>query len=281
MKIILLCGNKSNQHALATKVAAQFNLVGIVKEERKEKKIVQPSDILSKILNRFLFYKIAASWHNLLSYYEKNYQEPSQVPTLVTGAINSQEVLDFIERLQPDLIMVSGTSLIKAGILELKPSKGIINLHTGLSPYVKGGPNCTNWCISNNTLHLIGNTIMWIDKGIDSGNIITSAIVPLDGRESLDTLHFKVMEHAHQIYLDALHALQYDFENCSSIKQQDIAKGALFLTKMWNFKAKLNFMLHLIGLKKRIRMAQGSERQRSLKLIDLPKRGSGSGTNGN
>jgi methionyl-tRNA formyltransferase len=279
MKIILLCGNKSNQHALAAKIAVQFNLVGIVKEERKEKKIVQAGDLLSKILNRFLFYKIASSWYNLLSYYEKNYQEPKQVSNLLTGAINSQEVLDFIKQVQPDLIMVSGTSLIKTGILELKPSKGIINLHTGLSPYVKGGPNCTNWCIANNTLHLIGNTIMWIDKGIDSGNIITSAIVPLDGTESLDTLHFKVMEHAHQLYLDALHALQYDFENCSSVKQQDIATGSLFLTKMWNFNAKLNFMLHLIGLKKRIRMAQGSERQRSLKLISLPKSRSGSDTN--
>jgi methionyl-tRNA formyltransferase len=271
MKIILLCGNKSNQHALAAKIAARFNLVGIVKEERKEKTTFQPVDLLSKILNRFLFYKIASSWHHLLSHYEKNYEEPKQVSTLVTGVINSQEVLDFIKKLEPDLVMVSGTSLIRTGILELKPSKGIINLHTGLSPYVKGGPNCTNWCIANNTLHLIGNTIMWIDKGIDSGNIITSATVPLDGTESLDVLHFKVMEHAHQLYLDVLHALQFDFENCSSVKQQDIGEGSLFLTKMWNFKAKLNFMCNLIGLKKRIRAAQGSELQRNLKLVRLRK----------
>jgi methionyl-tRNA formyltransferase len=272
MKIILLCGNKSNQHALAAKIAAQFNLAGIVKEERKEKKAIQPGDILSKILNRFLFYKIASSWFNLLSYYEENYTEPKQSLTLVTADINSQEVLDFIKQLQPDLIMVSGTSLIRTGILELKPAKGIINLHTGLSPYVKGGPNCTNWCIANNTLHLIGNTIMWIDKGIDSGNIITSATVPLDGTESLDTIHFKVMEHAHQIYLDVLHTLEHDPKNCPSVKQQDIAKGTLFLTKMWNFKAKLNFMYNLIRLKKRIRAAQGSEYQRNLKLVQLPQR---------
>lgn len=272
MKIILLCGNKSNQHALATKIAAQYNLVGIVKEDRKEKSAAPLGNILSKILNRFVFYKIASSWYNLLSYYEKNYAAPTHPLILTTANINSGEVIDFIKQLQPDLIMVSGTSLIKAGILELKPAKGIINLHTGLSPYVKGGPNCTNWCIANNTLHLIGNTIMWIDKGIDSGNIITSATVPLDGTESLDTLHFKVMEHAHQLYLDALDTLQNDFKNCPSVKQGDIAKGSLFLTRMWNFNAKLNFMRHLIGLKKRIRIAQGSELQRNLKLINLPQR---------
>jgi methionyl-tRNA formyltransferase len=272
MKIILLCGNKSNQHALAAKVAANFDLVGMVKEERKEKQQPRISDLLAKAVSRILFFKIASSWQALLSYYEKNYKEPEKVLTFITENINSGEVLNFIKRLQPDLIMVSGTSLIRAGILELKPSKGIINLHTGLSPYVKGGPNCTNWCIANNTLHLIGNTIMWIDKGIDSGNIITSDTVAFDGTESLDDIHLKVMEHAHQLYLDALDTLQNNAENCPSVKQQDIAKGALFLTKMWNFRAKLNFMVHLIGLKKRIRASQNDDQQRQLKRIYLPEK---------
>jgi methionyl-tRNA formyltransferase len=272
MKIILLCGNKSNQHALAAKVAAQFDLVGMVKEERKEKQQLRISDLLSKAVGRFLFFKIASSWQALLSYYEKNYREPEKVQSLTTENINSPVVVNFIKRLQPDLIMVSGTSLIRAGILELKPSKGIINLHTGLSPYVKGGPNCTNWCIANNTLHLIGNTIMWIDRGIDSGNIITSDTVTFDGTESLNDIHLKVMEHAHQLYLDALHALEDHAENCPSVKQQDIAKGALFLTKMWNFQAKLKFMYHLTGLKKKIRASQDSELQRQLKRIPLPEK---------
>lgn len=272
MKIILLCGNKSNQLALAAKVAEQFELVGIVKEERKEKQQLRLADLISKVVSRVLFHRIASSWQHLLTYYKKNFAEPEQLLTLTTGNINSPEVIDFINQLQPDLIMVSGTSLIRTGILDLRPPKGIINLHTGLSPYVKGGPNCTNWCIANNTLHLIGNTIMWIDKGIDSGNIITSDTVKLDGTESLDELHFKVMEHAHQLYLDALYTLQYDFKNCPSVKQQDIAKGTLFLTRMWNFEAKFKFTLHLIGLKKKIRASQNSDRQRSLKLIPLPQK---------
>jgi methionyl-tRNA formyltransferase len=272
MRIVLLCGNKSNQHALASKIAGQFDLVGIIKEERKEKQQLQIADLVSKVVSRFLFFKIASSWQTLLSYYEKNFKEPADCLTLTTGNINSPEVIDFIKQLHPDLIMISGTTLIRAGILELKPSKGIINLHTGLSPYVKGGPNCTNWCISNNTLHLIGNTIMWIDKGIDSGNIITSNTVQLDGTESLNELHFKVMEQAHQLYLDALYSLQHDFKNCPSVKQQDIAKGELFLTKMWNFKAKLKFTFNLIGLKRKIRNSQNSDLQRHLKLVHLPQK---------
>ncbi len=252
MKIILLCGNKSNQLALAVKVRKEFNLIGIVKEDKKEKRSLTLPYLVSKLADRILFFKIASSWHALLTYYQKNYKPIKDVEELTTNNINSNDVVSFIKRLQPDLVMVSGTSLIKKNILELQPPKGIINLHTGLSPYVRGGPNCTNWCIANNSLHLIGNTVMWIDKGIDSGNIITSETVPFKGNESLNGIHLQVMEHAHQLYLKTLHCIQTNYENCPSVKQTSIAKGELFLTKMWNFNAKLRFVFHLLFLKKRM-----------------------------
>lgn len=272
MKIILLCGNKSNQLALAAKVAKDFELIGIVKEERPGKAKLTATTLFSKIIDRLLFSKIAGSWYDLLSYYKKNYREPDHPAKLNTTYINAPEVVQFIERLKPDLIMVSGTSLIKKQLLELKPPKGIINLHTGLSPYVKGGPNCTNWCIANNNLHLIGNTIMWIDQGIDSGNIITSETVPYMGNESLNSLHLKVMEHAHHLYLQALHCVENNFANCPSVKQADIGKGELYLTKMWNIKAKLRFIRHCATLEKRLQAAAQLKQKTNLdlKMVKLP-----------
>ncbi|MBK8140456.1 MAG: hypothetical protein IPK57_05180 [Chitinophagaceae bacterium] len=71
-------------------------------------------------------------------------------------SINNELVAAFTREINPDLIIVSGTGLVKEPLLSLPASIGIINLHTGLSPYVKGGPNCTNWCIANNEWHLVG-----------------------------------------------------------------------------------------------------------------------------
>jgi methionyl-tRNA formyltransferase len=42
---------------------------------------------------------------------------------------------------------------------------------------------------------MIGSTVMLLDDGIDSGNIIASARTPLNGRESLLELHIKVIDH--------------------------------------------------------------------------------------
>lgn len=271
MRIVLLCANKSNQNALAAKILKDFNLAGIVIEDKKTKHPFSIPYFISKIVDRILFFKIASSWQAMLTYYKKQYAEVNQPQRFITSNINSSEVVDFIKQLKPDLIMVSGTSLIRDKILDLTPPKGIINLHTGLSPYVKGGPNCTNWCIANNTFQLIGNTIMWIDKGIDSGNIITTEKVVFNGTESLNEVHIKVMEHAHNLYIRALHAISDNIENCPSVKQSDIAKGDLYLTRMWNFKAKFKFIIHLLHLKSGLLNTQNkSNAIDTIRLVSLP-----------
>jgi methionyl-tRNA formyltransferase len=108
-------------------------------------------------------------------------------------------------------------------MLSIKPSIGILNLHTGLSPYVKGGPNSTNWCIANNELYLIGNTIMWIDEGIDPGNIVTTEITEFTGDERLTDVHIKVMDHGHNLYLKAIDNLAQG--RPSSVDQKTIVKA--------------------------------------------------------
>lgn len=271
MRIVLLCGNQSNQHALALKVSKKFELVGMVLESKETKKVVTLPLLISKLMDRIFFRAIASSWNAMLAYYGNDSKEINKINSITSKNINSKEALDFIIQMQPDLIMVSGTSLIKEGILNLKPAKGIINLHTGLSPYVKGGPNCTNWCISNNTMHLVGNTIMWLDKGIDSGNIITSKIVQLNGNETLNQLHIKVMEDAHILYLEAIQCIKKNHMNCPSVKQSEIVEGKLYLTKMWNFNAKRKFILNIVwgNHKKSIGKKSYSTLTKQVKVVNL------------
>src|SRR5690606_12059731 len=116
----------------------------------------------------------------------------------------------------------------KDKLLKIEVSKGIMNLHTGLSPYVKGGPNCTNWCIANNEWHLIGNTIMWINEGIDTGNIITSESLDITQCTSLSEVHKIVMEHAHDLYLRAVNFVLYNDPPYISVPQSELGAGSLY-----------------------------------------------------
>jgi methionyl-tRNA formyltransferase len=271
VKIVLLCSGQHNQVALANKVTAGFNLAGIIIEQPLAKKVAAFSlaQLLEKLLDRTFFISLHRTWFNLLDAFKKEYPAFPDTQKITVQSINSEVSVDFIKRLQPDLIMVSGTSIVKTNILELPIPKGIINLHTGLSPYIKGGPNCTNWCLAEEKFHLIGNTIMWIDAGIDSGDIITTESTPLNGRETLFQLHMKVMNHAHDLYLKALKKIQEDHAHCPRVKQESIARGTTYYSRQWNRKKKRRLLKNLKKLPAYFQSAKYATDSSKIKTVPL------------
>lgn len=270
MKIVLLCGNQPNHLALAHKVAAKHELIGIILEEKKSTGITV-FNLIPRVIDKLFFRKINEAWNKLMAYYQPNYSGFPKTEIFKTSSINSQRVIEIIEQLKPDLIMVSGTSLIRKPLIEMKFPKGIVNLHTGISPYVKGGPNCTNWCLANDEFYLIGNTIMWLDSGIDSGNLIATKTVDFSGNESLYQIHYKVMEDAHQLYLKVINQLKEDSTKCPSVKQNDITKGNLYLSKMWNFSKKKALIKNMNNgrFQKVIHSSEYIEKKNNLKLVNF------------
>jgi methionyl-tRNA formyltransferase len=85
---------------------------------------------------------------------------------------------------------------------------------------------------------MIGNTIMWIDKGIDTGNIITTECTSFNGTESLLDVHTKVMEHGHDLYVRAVEQLIAGKR--PNVKQGDIAAGTTYYTRQWTLKERFN-----------------------------------------
>lgn len=85
--------------------------------------------------------------------------------------VNLPYVYDAVKKFNPDLMLVFGSSIIKNPLLELLPSGRFLNLHLGLSPYYRGsGTNF--WPFVNNELEFIGSTILYLDSGIDTGDIV-------------------------------------------------------------------------------------------------------------
>ncbi len=84
--------------------------------------------------------------------------------------LSTNNCLKEINLLNPDLIVVFGTSLLKGDILN-DYAKRIINVHLGLSPYYRGSGS-NYFPFVNNEPEYVGATFMFLDKGIDTGNII-------------------------------------------------------------------------------------------------------------
>lgn len=84
--------------------------------------------------------------------------------------VNHPGMLALARELEPDLLCVFGTSLIRGELLR-QGRLGIANLHGGLSPEYRGA-DCTFWALYNGEPEKVGCTLHWIDAGIDTGGLI-------------------------------------------------------------------------------------------------------------
>ena len=93
-----------------------------------------------------------------------------KIPFIIVDNINSKKFINFIKKLEPDINIISGFSYIFKKELINTAKYGSINLHAGPLPSYRGG-SPLNWQIINNEKN-IGVSIIKIDEGIDSGQVI-------------------------------------------------------------------------------------------------------------
>jgi hypothetical protein len=121
---------------------------------------------------------------------------PPGVPIIEVDNINSGRTGDVLDQFLPDIVCVNGTRLIRPPLLDRIPdlALGMINLHTGLSPYSRGG-NCNLFMLIEGHPELVGITIHHIDRGIDHGDIIITSrpnMSPADNFEIIDGKTFRL-----------------------------------------------------------------------------------------
>jgi folate-dependent phosphoribosylglycinamide formyltransferase PurN len=229
MKIVAVFGEGSSQRALAHRIHDILPLAHVARVRLEPKSRRQ---MVRSLISLTLARRLRAAWNAMLRGYDRLYPDWPPVPTSLHPSANDDKLVGLVERERPDLVLVSGTDLLTARTLERFGTK-VMNLHTGISPYIRGAPNCTNWALAIGEYDLIGNTVMWIDPGIDSGAIIATERTPLTGRESLVELHSKVMDHAHDLYRRAVAAFAAG-QSLPAVPQSEIDKGRLFLMRDWN-----------------------------------------------
>lgn len=92
------------------------------------------------------------------------------IPCLKTANINDQEVLSFIDKHAPDLVLLKGVSIISGEIIEAAGGN-IVNIHSGWLPDYRG-VQCGTWPLVNNEFDKIGITFHFVDEGLDTGQVV-------------------------------------------------------------------------------------------------------------
>ena len=100
---------------------------------------------------------------------------------------NTAEFTDALRRIQPDLIIVIAYGhLLSETILQV-PKIGAINVHASLLPKYRG-PAPIQWAIINGETQT-GVTTIFMDAGMDTGDMLISRSEPISPADTAATLH--------------------------------------------------------------------------------------------
>jgi folate-dependent phosphoribosylglycinamide formyltransferase PurN len=74
-----------------------------------------------------------------------------------------------------DYYVVFGASYIKGWLIDFLVEHKAINIHMGLSPYYRGSA-CNFWALYDRRPNMVGASIILLNKGLDSGDILYHAL---------------------------------------------------------------------------------------------------------
>lgn len=112
-----------------------------------------------------------------------------------TGAVNGRAMARDLRRLRPDVVVLARCAHILApGLLEI-PAEGVVNVHPGLLPWIRGNSPIAH---SVHRQVPLGASAFRVDRGIDTGAVLERRLVPVHGTESVAGL----WEAIHRVWVE-------------------------------------------------------------------------------
>lgn len=205
LSLMILCGRSPRHLYVANRLSRSARPLAIVQEtgSRWAARKLHPANLARKGW-RWLRDRRRYAGGGEARFFFGNGIPALEKPELVHNVphINHRDVVALADRLQPDVIAVFGTSLIRGPLLE-KGRLGIFNLHGGLSPRYRGA-DCTFWALYNGEPEQVGCTLHRIDSGIDTGALIAHVCPEVKEGDDELTLFWRAVRDSANAYAELL-----------------------------------------------------------------------------
>lgn len=136
----------------------------------------------------------------------KKAAEDLGLPVLQPGSVKEPRFVERLQRLMPDLLLVVAYGQILTGDVLTIPRLGAINIHASLLPRYRGAAPI-QWAIINGDKHT-GVTTMWMDEGMDTGDILLSESVDIGPQDTAAMLHDRLASKGAALLVSTLKKLE-------------------------------------------------------------------------
>jgi methionyl-tRNA formyltransferase len=228
-KIVMLVGDVDTSRIVYNAIKDDFQVVEVIQEKsesigkflgRRIKKLgllAVGGQVAFFVINKLL----KSTAKNRIEEIEQSFNldttdYPEDILHQVESA-NSQEVIDRLKEINPDVVVVNGTRIISKKVLQAVDIP-FINTHTGITPRYRG-VHGGYWALVQRDAEHCGVTVHLVDPGIDTGDILYQKVIKPEANDNFNT--YPYLQYAHAIPL-IKKAIQDILESKIQVKENQL-----------------------------------------------------------
>jgi methionyl-tRNA formyltransferase len=169
------------------------------------------------------------------------------LPVLQPATLRSEEAQRPIAALDSDVMVVAAYGLILPKAVLQLPRYGCLNIHASLLPRWRGAAPIPRAILAGDSE--TGITIMQMDEGLDTGDMLLRRACPIAPDDTAQTLHDKLAGMGADCILEALRLLHAD--RLAPVRQDDAA--ATYAAKLLKSEAQIDWRLDARQIERAVR----------------------------
>ena len=165
----------------------------------------------------------------------KNLALENEIPTYTPATLRDEAFMEILRQYDPELIVVVayGKILPKA-VLEY-PKFGCINLHVSVLPEYRGAAPIQRAIMEGESR--TGVTVMYMDEGLDTGDIIAYEFIDIGFLDNAETIHDKAADVGSKLLSRTI----YDIADGTAKREPQDHSLATYAAKIEKEDCKINF----------------------------------------
>lgn len=169
------------------------------------------------------------------------------LPVFQPEKIKTKECVEKLREYEADVFVVAAFGQILSKEILDMPKYGCVNIHASLLPKYRGA-SPIQWAVINGE-EVSGITIMQMDEGVDTGDILMQEVVKLDAKETGESLFDKLSICGAGLIVKALEAIE---EGTITPVKQDETKSS-HVGMLSKESGRIDFSQDAVSLERKIR----------------------------
>lgn len=170
-----------------------------------------------------------------------------KIPVLQPSSLKNTEVQNQLALFKADVMIVAAYGLILPVAVLRMPPYGCLNIHASILPRWRGAAPIQRALLAGDSE--TGITIMQMDEGLDTGDMLLKMNCPISSRDTSQSLHDKLAKLGAESVIEALRKLESG--NLKAIKQD--GSEATYAAKLNKAEAQLDWKQSASQLARAIR----------------------------